>query len=419
MPPMPTIFRSFSGSQPIFLASMRANTQVVEPTTVTPMVAPLRSSTRLICGATVSVKWFFSRMVAMARIVVPRSRNTSGSVAPVKPMSAEPASTPLSMSGPPLKGMNSASSPFWLKKPFSSPTRVGPAIPKSPSTTPPILTGSSRGWAEAGPSLTAPAATAPPAIVVRNRRLVVPLSIRASPLRKELAPAPQPVVEMLQEQHHRDGQHGDDRRGGEELRRLERDRQPLHEKAHAAIAREHLGQEHAEHGEDHPHSHACQHRRQHRRIESQAEDQGDPRQDEDLGNPVERHDIGHHHVVEQPPRAEQQAGSHPQEHRHAVADEGLEERLPEPRQGFACRSGEGAGHLRRSGDEEWIDPAPAARGLPHEGEGRDRQRLPGDHAQPAHRLTRASRSAPAPSMASTAAAMMSTSAAYSCVISRP
>src|SRR5215475_2368988 len=38
-PPTPTMRTSFSGAQPIFLARMRANTQVVEPTTVQPMVA--------------------------------------------------------------------------------------------------------------------------------------------------------------------------------------------------------------------------------------------------------------------------------------------------------------------------------------------------------------------------------------------
>ena len=114
-PPTPMMRTSFSGSQFIFLASMRAKTHVVEPTTVQPMVPPLRSSRRLILGTTVSVKWFFSTIVASARIGVPRSRKTSGSVAPVIPMSAEPESTPLSRSGPPLKGISSASSPFCLK----------------------------------------------------------------------------------------------------------------------------------------------------------------------------------------------------------------------------------------------------------------------------------------------------------------
>ena len=64
-------------------------------------------------------------MVAIARIPVPRSRNTSGSVAPVSPMSAAPASTPLSRSGPPLNGTISASRSFCLKKPFSMPIMVG------------------------------------------------------------------------------------------------------------------------------------------------------------------------------------------------------------------------------------------------------------------------------------------------------
>ena len=170
-PPTPTILTSFSGSQPIFLASMRAKVQVVEPTAVQPRVPPLRSSSRLIEGPTTRAKWFFSSVSAMARMVVPRSRKTSGSVAPVMPMSAEPARTPLTRSGPPLKGISSASTPFRLKNPFSMATMVGATTPKSPSTTAPILTGAI-GWARPGSTAVTPAAT-PPATAVRKPRRVV------------------------------------------------------------------------------------------------------------------------------------------------------------------------------------------------------------------------------------------------------
>ncbi len=157
---------------------MRANTQVVEPTTVTPMEPPLRSSTFLMLGPTVSVKWFFSRMVAIARIPVPRSRNTSGSVAPVIPMSAAPASTPLSRSGPPLNGTISAARSFCLKKPFSMPIMVGAFTPRSPSTTQPTFTAVAAPAPRGRQPPTVAAAVAA-AIVPRNRRRVVAID-RAS-----------------------------------------------------------------------------------------------------------------------------------------------------------------------------------------------------------------------------------------------
>src|SRR5436190_105248 len=72
IPPTPMMRTSFSGSQFILRASMRAKTQVVEPTTVTPIVPPLRSSSRLILDVTVRVKWFFSTMVQRACCPAPR-----------------------------------------------------------------------------------------------------------------------------------------------------------------------------------------------------------------------------------------------------------------------------------------------------------------------------------------------------------
>src|SRR3984893_2432473 len=234
MPPTPTILMSFSGSQPIFLASMRANTHVVHPTTVTPRWPLLRSSTFLIVGATVRVKWFFSRMVAIARIPVPRSRNTSGSVAPVSPMSAAPASTPLSRSGPPLNGTISASRSFCLKNPFSMPIMVGALMPKSPSTTQPTFTGVAARAVRGAHTLAAASAVPPATVLMKLRRVV---AIDRSPLS---APAGEPAAEVLERQYHDDGQDRHDRGGREEIGRLEGHRHALHEKAHAARAREHL-----------------------------------------------------------------------------------------------------------------------------------------------------------------------------------
>src|SRR5258705_2106851 len=258
-PPTPTILMSFSGSQPIFLASMRANTQVVEPTTVTPMEPPLRSSIFLIWGPTVSVKWFFSRMVAIARMPVPRSRNTSGSVAPVSPMSAAPDSTPLSRSGPPLNGTISASRSFCLKKPFSRPIRVGALIPRSPRTTQPTFTAAAA-RAVPGRHIPVVAAAVPPATVLRKLRRVV--AIDRPPVS---APAREALVEMFERQYHDDGEQRHDQGGREQLGSLEGHGHALHEEAHAARAREHLGQQHTQHCEHDPHPHARQDGGQHGR----------------------------------------------------------------------------------------------------------------------------------------------------------
>src|SRR5712691_6962327 len=194
-PPTPTILMSFSGSQPIFLASMRANTTVVEPTTV----------------------------------------------APVSPMSAAPDSTPLSRSGPPLNGTISASRSFCLKKPFSRPIRVGALIPRSPRTTQPTFTAVAA-RAASGRHIPVVAAAAPPATVLRKLRRVV--AIDRPPVS---APAREALVEMFERQYHDDGEDRHDQGGREQLGGLEGHRHALHEEAHAARAREHLGQQHAQH----------------------------------------------------------------------------------------------------------------------------------------------------------------------------
>src|SRR4029450_12087614 len=88
------------------------------------------------------------------------------------PISAPPASTPLSRSGPPLNGIISASRSFCLKYPFSIAIIVGALIPMSPRPTQPTFPGVAA-RAERGGQAPAVAAAVPPAMVLRKLRRVV------------------------------------------------------------------------------------------------------------------------------------------------------------------------------------------------------------------------------------------------------
>ena len=69
---------------------MRAKTQVVAPTEVTPIALPLRSATPPRSGAPLSVKWLPSVCVATIFSGMPASRKTKMSVLPAAPSSTSP-----------------------------------------------------------------------------------------------------------------------------------------------------------------------------------------------------------------------------------------------------------------------------------------------------------------------------------------
>jgi len=106
---------------------MRAKTQVVAPTEVTPIALPLSSPTARTSGATLKVKWFPSVWVATILSGMPASRKTRMSVLPAAPSSTSPAMTAFTRLGPPRNGTNSTSSFSFRKKPFSTAMMNGPA----------------------------------------------------------------------------------------------------------------------------------------------------------------------------------------------------------------------------------------------------------------------------------------------------
>ena len=278
-------------------------------------------------------------------------------------MSAEPESTPLSRSGPPLNGNQLGLEAVLLEVALLDADQGRCHHPEvAQHDRADLDRGRRRAAAGAVRAVTAAATR-------RRRRLEEDAPRRHGPspffVQRQ---RPKRSLRCSRKQDGRDGQHRDDDRRREEIRRPERQCHALHLEAHAAIAGEHLGEKHSEHGEDHGHPHRrsapraaprgagpCgrpaprlapmdtatvtragstsrvpaatrtirgRPRRAQRRAppwRRRAEDERDPGQDQDLRNPVERHDVRHGHRVRERPRAQHEPGRHAERHRQRVA----------------------------------------------------------------------------------------------------